>query len=127
MKTLILTLAVMLCAVTASAEEVSRPSGALADYHFDNTIEGQSSWFPLQTYDPKTNSFSPVEDPRFAKDGGLVLDRYYTIDGLSLRQHRSQTLVVRLRIGKPVDDEGPILRFGSEDNVRKDGMVSLRG
>ena len=122
MKTLILTLAVMLCAVTASAEEVSRPSGALADYHFDNTIEGQSSWFPLQTYDPKTNSFSPVEDPRFAKDGGLVLDRYYTIDGLSLRQHRSQTLVVRLRIGKPVDDEGPILRFGSEDNVRKDGM-----
>ena len=122
MKTLILTLAVMLCAVTASAEEVSRPSGALADYHFDNTIEGQSSWFPLQTYDPKTNSFSPVEDPKFAKDGGLVLDRYYTIDGLSLRQHSSQTLVVRLRIGKPVDDEGPILRFGSEDNVRKDGM-----
>ena len=39
MKTLILTLAVMLCAVTASAEEVPQPSGALVNYHFDNTIE----------------------------------------------------------------------------------------
>lgn len=122
MKTLILTLAVMLCAVTASAEEVPQPSGALVNYHFDNTIEDLTNWLTLQTYDPKTNSFSPVEDPKFAKDGGLVLDRYYTIDGLSLRRHSSQTLVVRLRIGKPVDDEGPILRFGSEDNVRKDGM-----
>lgn len=122
MKTLILTLAVMLCAVTASAEEVPQPSGALVNYHFDNTIEDLTNWLTLQTYDPKTNSFSPVEDPKFAKDGGLVLDRYYTIDGLSLRRHSSQTLVVRLRIGKPVDDEGPIIRFGSEDNVRKDGM-----
>ena len=99
---------------------------------FDNTIEDLTDWLTLQTYDPKTNSFSPVEDPKFAKDGGLVLDRYYTIDGLSLRQRSNQTLVVRLRIGKPVDDEGPIMRFGSEDNVRmrfgsednvrKDGM-----
>ena len=63
MKTLILTLAVMLCAVTASAEEVPQPSGALVNYHFDNTIEDLTNWLTLQTYDPKTNSFSPVERP----------------------------------------------------------------
>ena len=117
MKRLPLTLAVMLCAMAASASEMSIPDGALLNYRFDNTVTDMVEGNMLMTYDPETGSCTPVDDPEYAKDGGLVLDRYYAVEGdFSIRLYQSQSIVVRMRTGKQIDDAGPLLRFGDADS-----------
>ena len=56
MKRLPLTLAVMLCAMAASASEMSIPDGALLNYRFDNTVTDMVEGNMLMTYDPETGS-----------------------------------------------------------------------
>lgn len=117
MKRLPLTLAVMLCAMAASASEMAIPDGALMNYRFDNTVTDMVEGNMLMTYDPETGSCTPVDDPEYAKDGGLVLDRYYAVEGdFSIRLYQSQSIVVRMRTGKQIDDAGPLLRFGDADS-----------
>ena len=117
MKRLPLTLAVMLCAMAASASEMAIPDGALMNYRFDNTVTDMVEGNMLMTYDPETGSCTPVDDPEYAKDGGLVLDRYYAVEGdFSIRLYQSQSIVVRMRTGKQIDDAGPLQRFGDEDS-----------
>lgn len=118
MKRLPLTLAVMLCAMAASASEMAIPDGALMNYRFDNTVTDMVEGNMLMTYDPETGSCTPVDDPEYAKDGGLVLDRYYAVEGdFSIRLYQSQSIAVRMRTGKQIDDAGPLQRFGDADSI----------
>lgn len=81
MKRLPLTLAVMLCAMAASASEMSIPDGALLNYRFDNTVTDM-------------------------------------VEGnFSIRLYQSQSIVVRMRTGKQIDDAGPLQRFGDADSI----------
>ena len=96
---------------------MSIPDGALLNYRFDNTVTDMVEGNMLMTYDPETGSCTPVDDPEYAKDGGLVLDRYYAVEGdFSIRLYQSQSIVVRMRTGKQIDDAGPLLRFGDADS-----------
>lgn len=115
MKRSLLTIAALLFAVTAtSAREIPLPKGALINYHLENTVKDKITGRSLKVYDPGTNSYSEAEKPEYAKDGGLVIDRYYAIDqDLSVKRYPKQSIIVRLRVGKKMKDAGPLWRFMS--------------
>lgn len=128
MKRSLLTIAALLFAVTAtSAREIPLPKGALINYHLENTVKDKITGRSLKVYDPGTNSYSEAEKPEYAKDGGLVLDRYYAItQDLSVKRYPKHSIIVRLRAGRQINDEGPLMRFKSSDQDCSNGRYLFR-
>ncbi len=108
MRPLILVTAVICMAMPVLAAEPLLPKGAGLRYHFDNSVTDADGNASLGLFNRRDCSdIAPITDPDFdRKTGGLRLNDYFIVD-YDISSLKRISIVMRARLGRIKDDEGP--------------------
>lgn len=108
MRPLILVTAVICMAMPVVAAEPLLPKGAELRYHFDNSVTDTDGNASLGLFNRRDCSdIAPITDPDFdRKTGGLRLNDYFIVD-YDISSLKRISIVMRARLGRIKDDEGP--------------------
>ena len=105
--TLILACCICVCPV-AGAGQPDMPKGAAVKFHFDNSVTDTDGNESLYLFNRKDCSeVTPVTEPDFDRaTGGLRVNEYYAVD-YDISKSKCISVVMRVRLGRIMDDDGP--------------------